>query len=66
MVYSVKKNERTTINVKVVVETDQDFQVRNKIERIACKMQLNSRLGKIEFTNNELQKNNLGKIIRKI
>lgn len=64
MVYSTINNERTTINVKVVVETEQEVQVRNKIKEIAYEMQLTSRLRKIEFTKKELPKNKLGKIIR--
>ena len=61
MVYSTINNERTTINVKVVVETEQEVQVRNKIKEIAYEMQLTSRLRKIEFTKKELPKNKLGK-----
>lgn len=66
MVYSTIKNERTTINVKVVVESDQDTQIRNKIKEIAYEMQLTSKVRKIEFTKEELPKNKLGKIIREI
>lgn len=64
IVYSTIKNERTTINVKVVAESDQDTQIRNKIKEIAYEMQLTSKVRKIEFTKEELPKNKLGKIIR--
>lgn len=66
IVYPLKKKERTVINVKVVTEADQHIQLINKIEKIACEMQLSSKLQKIEFSKDELEKNKLGKIIRRI
>lgn len=64
LVYSIINDERTTINVKVVVESDQDTQIRNEIKEIAYEMQLTSKVRKIELTKEELPKNKLGKIIR--
>lgn len=64
IVYPTEKDRRTTINVKVVVEKAQKLLIKNEIKKIACTMQLSSRLRKIEFTSYELKKNKLGKIIR--
>lgn len=66
LVYSVVKNGRTTINVKVVVETNQEVHIINRVKEIANKMQLSSKLREIEVVENELPKNKLGKIIRRI
>lgn len=65
LVYSAVKNGRTIINVKVVVETNQEVHIINRVKEIANKMQLSSKLREIEVVENELPKNKLGKIIRK-
>lgn len=66
LVFSAMKGGRTIINVKVVVETNQGLHIRNRIKEIAYEMQLDSKLQVIEFLKNELPKNKLGKIIRRI
>lgn len=65
LVYSVVKNGRTTINVKVVIEANQEVYIINGVKEIANKMHLSSKLREIEVVENELPKNKLGKIIRK-
>lgn len=66
IVYPTINDERTTLNVKLFAEKGKDIQIRSKIKEIACKMKLNSKLRTIEFADNELKKNKLGKIIRNI
>ena len=65
LIYSVLNNGRTTINVIVVVETYRGVQMLNEINELICRRNLSSKVRKIEFTKKELQKNKLGKIIRK-
>ena len=64
IVYPYYMNERTFINVKVVVDGNHNIKIRKEIEKIARNMQLSSKLRNIEFTNEELKKNTLGKIMR--
>lgn len=65
LAYPVITNGCTTVNITVVADADKNVRVADKINELVDKKYITSKVRKIEFTEKELPKNKLGKIIRK-